>query len=423
MPVARSPQPSKLRIRRPFLATLFVCATLTACDPREALEKLTPAPPTAHGRYAKALTDAGLAESALGKEWLSASDSALRAPLDISLPFEESGFYSRAEARAVAYRVRLRGGERLALTVRSEGLPAELFVDLFEVQTGSGDSTMSFEHRVSAEPAPAAADSVIARDTSASESDSTSRETALALRFEAERDGIFVVRFQPELLRDGRYVLAMRSEPILAFPVQGKDSRAVQSAFGADREAGRRLHKGIDIFAPRGTPALAAIDGVVRSISPNNLGGNVVWLSDARHGQSLYYAHLDRHVVVAGQSVRVGDTLGFVGNTGNARTTPPHLHFGIYRRGQGAVDPLPWVRRTAATPPRLTADTARLGARGQVVARSASLRVAPASRADTVRRVARGTSLRLMGAAGGWYRVQFDDGVAGYLSAREVGTP
>jgi murein DD-endopeptidase MepM/ murein hydrolase activator NlpD len=417
------PSPGHLRsARRALFATTIACVTFSACNPREALHSLAP-PPTAHGRYAKSLTDAGLGETALGREWLAASDSALRAPLDVTLPFEESGFYSRAEARAVAYRVRLRGGERLALSVSSEGLPAELFVDLFEQRAESGDSVATFDHRASAERLPIDPDSGLARDATMPIADSVPASSPWALHFEAEHDGTFVVRFQPELLRDGRFVLAMRTEPILAFPVEGRDGRAVQSFFGANREAGRRLHQGIDIFAPRGTPALAAVDGVVRSISPNQLGGNVVWLSDARHRQTLYYAHLDRHAVVAGQSVRVGDTLGFVGNTGNARTTSPHLHFGVYRRGQGPVDPLPWVRRTTAAAPRLTADTTRLGARGEVVARSASLRVAPATRADTVRRVARGTPLRLMGAAGGWYRVQFDDGVAGYLPAREVGTP
>jgi murein DD-endopeptidase MepM/ murein hydrolase activator NlpD len=57
----------------------------------------------------------------------------------------------------------------------------------------------------------------------------------------------------------------------------------------------------------------------------------------------LYYAHLDRHAVSAGQRVRKGEIVGFIGNTGNARTTAPHLHFGIYRRGQGAIDPLYYV--------------------------------------------------------------------------------
>lgn len=58
-------------------------------------------------------------------------------------------------------------------------------------------------------------------------------------------------------------------------------------------------------------------------------GGKVVWMRDEARGMSLYYAHLDSQHVAAGAYVRPGDTLGFVGKTGNARTTPPHLHFGI----------------------------------------------------------------------------------------------
>lgn len=412
------------RPRRIASAALLLSASLGACDPREAIRDLVTPAPTAHERYAQSLVAAGLAETALGKEWLAASDSALHAPLEVTLPFRETGFYSRAEARAVAYRLRLRGGERLTLTVSSEGLPAQLFVDLFEARIDTGpDTSVHFNHRASALQLPVGPGDRTARDSSRPPSDSTPVGASLSLEFESERDGTYVVRFQPELLRDGRFQLAMHTEPILAFPVAGRDQRAVQSFFGADREAGRRSHKGIDIFAPRGTPALAAVDGVVRSIAPNELGGNVVWLSDGRRRQTLYYAHLDRHAVVAGQTVRVGDTLGFVGNTGNARTTPPHLHFGIYRRGEGAVDPLPWVRRRSTDAPRLVADTARLGTRDEVRARSVALMAAPAARADTLRSVTRGTPLRVMGAAGAWYRVQFDDGAAGYLPARQVGTP
>jgi hypothetical protein len=135
----------------------------------------------------------------------------------------------------------------------------------------------------------------------------------------------------------------------------------------------------------------------------------------------LYYAHLDRHAVTPGQVVRAGDTLGFVGNTGNARTTPPHLHFGIYRRGEGAVDPWPWVRRERSAYPRLAADPSRLGTRGRTITANASVMVAPSTRGDTVRRVARDTPLQLVGAAGAWYRVHLPDGVAGYLPARTVG--
>ena len=65
--------------------------------------------------------------------------------------------------------------------------------------------------------------------------------------------------------------------------------------------------------------------------------------ADPAGRRTLYYAHLDRREVSPGARVRPGDVVGFVGNTGNARATAPHLHFGIYRPGSGAVDPLPFI--------------------------------------------------------------------------------
>ena len=62
------------------------------------------------------------------------------------------------------------------------------------------------------------------------------------------------------------------------------------------------------------------------------LGGNTVWLNTP--GTSYYYAHLDRVAVRDQQRVKVGDVLGYVGNTGNARNMPSHLHFGVYRWGE-----------------------------------------------------------------------------------------
>src|SRR5690606_26698236 len=133
--------------------------------------------------------------------------------------------------------------------------------------------------------------------------------------------------------------------------------------------------------------------------------------------QSLYYAHLDSHAVQAGQRVRVGDTLGYVGNTGNARTTAPHLHFGIYRRGRGPIDPLAHVRLIAAAPPRVLADTTRLGRAGMTRIANATLREAPHASSMALREIPNATALQIMGASERWYRVQFEDGTSGYLTA------
>ena len=102
-----------------------------------------------------------------------------------------------------------------------------------------------------------------------------------------------------------------------------------------------RLHEGQDIFAPRDTPVVSATDGVVVRIGENKLGGHTVSVLGPG-ARTYYYAHLDHYAegIHVGQLIARGTVIGYIGNTGNARTTPPHLHFGVYGR-QGALNPLP----------------------------------------------------------------------------------
>ena len=130
----------------------------------------------------------------------------------------------------------------------------------------------------------------------------------------------------------------------LAFPVAGKRSN-IGSFWGASRDGGSRSHEGIDIFAKKGTPVVAIANGTIVSKGRTPLGGKVLWLKPAGHSWSAYYAHLDKQKVKEGQYVRKGQVIGTVGNTGNARHTPSHLHFGIYT-GKGAVNPLPYVKNS-----------------------------------------------------------------------------
>jgi len=125
----------------------------------------------------------------------------------------------------------------------------------------------------------------------------------------------------------------------LAMPVEKIKPRQIQDTWGTARSGGRK-HEGIDIFAKRGTPILSATQGIVVRVGTDDLGGKVVWIA----GPSLsrhYYAHLNDYAdqIQEGDWVEVGEVIGYVGNTGNAKTTPPHLHYGIYLNGQGAVNP------------------------------------------------------------------------------------
>lgn len=369
--------------------SIVAFALLAACDGAVGPLAERLAPETAHEAYAEGLRDADLAATALGGGWLRAADSALLAPVAVSLPFRESGWFSPDEARAVAYRVELRAGQRLVAELRAGDSTAVLFADLYEVP----EDTLAPLDRI------ASADS-----------------TTDSLTVTARRDRAYVLRVQPELLRGVRYDLVLRAAPSLAvFPVAGRGPGSVRSFFGAERDGGARAHHGIDIFAPRGTPVVAATDGFVRSTTPSRLGGKLVWLRDDEYRQSLYYAHLDTVLVVPGQQVRAGDTLGLVGNTGNARTTPPHLHFGIYSRGP--KDPLPYVREPRERPTEVTAALAALGERRRTGARVA-LRARPD--ADDGETLAVGTPLRVIGAAGASYRVVLPDGRAGWVRARST---
>ena len=132
----------------------------------------------------------------------------------------------------------------------------------------------------------------------------------------------------------------------------------MQSFWGDPRDGGQRRHEGIDIFAPKLTPAIAVADGYVSGVTEGGIGGKAVWLNVAGKNIHLYYAHLDRQLVRDGQAIKQGDTLGLIGNTGNAKYTAPHLHFGIYTP-DGPVDPFPFVNKTIKTaPPLATKDFA-----------------------------------------------------------------
>lgn len=133
----------------------------------------------------------------------------------------------------------------------------------------------------------------------------------------------------------------------ILIPVKGVRSRQIADTFMAPRPGGR-LHEGQDIFAPKGTPIYSATEGIVWRIGVGELGGLYVYVLGPG-GRRYYYAHLDAYAegLEEGQEVSPQTLLGYVGNTGNARTTPPHLHFGVYGNwlsDERVVNPLPLLR-------------------------------------------------------------------------------
>lgn len=148
----------------------------------------------------------------------------------------------------------------------------------------------------------------------------------------------------------------------LAMPVEGVRVSAVGDSWHAPRSGGR-LHEGQDIFAARGTAVRSATEGYVVRVGESPLGGNTVWVTGAG-GRSYYYAHLDSYApgLAVGDYVTTETVLGFVGATGNAAGTSPHLHFGVYAAGV-VVNPLPLLNdRADAPPPDAAGKTRRPGA-------------------------------------------------------------
>jgi murein DD-endopeptidase MepM/ murein hydrolase activator NlpD len=347
-------------------------------------------PSTPHERYEFAFRQVGLETTALGYQWIDASRDALEEALPIEPPMSESGYFDPTEAPSLGYRISMRRGQRLVVNVGMPGTAHKVFIDLFRVR--DGDTPQQFVHQVSADSSSASLEHI------------------------AGRDGEYVLRLQPELLTGGAYVLTVLHTASLAFPVTGHDTGAIRSGWGAARDGGRRRHEGVDIFARRGTPVIAALDGRVRSTRSSRLGGNVVWLRTSLG--SLYYAHLDSVAVGRDSLVRVGDTVGFVGNTGNARTTPPHLHFGVYARG--ATDPYPFIYQPSQAPPRLTADTNLVGTTVRARESAVNVRRSPGQRGEVVRTLSADTPMHVLGGAGSWFRVRLPDRTKGFVFATSV---
>lgn len=263
--------------------------------------------------------------SAVGASWLDAAESAVAVPAIVGAPIEELLFFDPLQPSATAYRFPAKRGHRVSIDIKSE--IDQLFVDLFRIAESSETSLVH----------------VASRDS----------ETGL-LQFEPRRDADYLLRVQPELLRGGKVSIGIVVRASLSFPVDGAGPENIWSFFGDPRDAGARVHEGIDIFAPRGTPLLAASDSVVIRVSVRVRGGNVVFLYDEDRDLRLYYAHLEEQLVTQGQALRAGDIIGTVGNSGNAITTPTHLHLGLYRGGWGgAVDPWEFF----VDPARVTPDS------------------------------------------------------------------
>lgn len=338
--------------------------------------------------YQRKLSNAGLDQTAMGKAWINAGQTSVSKPLRIRVPYKEQGYFPAERVVATAFRFDVLRGQRL--NIRLSKTPAEdfmVYMDLWAFREGSSPKAI------------ASADTLNA-----------------SITVDVDEEAEYLLRLQPELLKSGSYTLEIVSGPSLSFPVKTGGRKRIESLFGVGRDANTRRHEGIDIFGPKHTPVVASANGVVTRVGENNLGGLVVMMRPDNKNYTLYYAHLDKQLAVEGQEVKIGDTLGLMGNTGNARTTPPHLHFGIYT-GSGAIDPMPFVNPEVQEAKPITAATASINASLKSKA-TMSLRECPDTKALTLKSIEPSTVVLIEAATDSWYKATMPDGTTGYLPSK-----
>ncbi|MGQ0814572.1 MAG: peptidoglycan DD-metalloendopeptidase family protein [Gemmatimonadota bacterium] len=376
-----------------FLSLLIAAGACTRYVPT-AMKSSGPRAATSRDRYEDELLRSEAGSGRAYAEWSAAGRRALRERLSIRPSFRELLHFSPERATAVGYRLQLKRGQRVSIALERRGA-SSLFTEVFE-EIGPGEPIFRLVHSASAR--------------------------AVHVTFEARTDGPHVVRVQPELFGSGEVMVAVTTAAGHTFPVLGKNSRAIGSFFGDARDGGRRDHEGIDIFAAAGTSVVAVAPGVISAVNHTPIGGKVIWQHDPQRNVTYYYAHLRTQNVRAGARVQAGDVIGTVGNTGNARTTPPHLHFSVYKPGRAAIDPVPFLYDQPGDVARpLLVDLGALGDMRTTTASRVTLRREPSAAAAAVATLSGRQDVYVVGGVHNWYRVQLEDGRGGFLRARDLG--
>lgn len=357
---------------------LGTVALFTAC---KGITKVTDAitNPSAREMYAREFKK----QPTVIGQWEAAYISAQQDSLTINLPYGEKGAFNPYRPLAYSYNVNMQEGEVLVAATALDSVQQRVFTDVFEYN----DAT--YTH------------------VEANHSDNTN------VFYEIKNSGMYKVVIQPEIAANTGFFINIYKKPRYGFPVLGKSNEAVGSFFGMERDGGKRKHEGIDIFAKRGTPVVAVTNGTITRTGNQGLGGKQVWQRDGLFNYAIYYAHLDSITATDGRTAKIGDTLGFVGNTGNAFGTPPHLHFGIYKSFSGAVNPLPFVYKGDIVtqkqfPKNYTAVIVKAKS-------AANIRKGPETTFTKVGNVAINDTLILLGQHKDWLHIQTTAGQKAYI--------
>ncbi|MFV9483760.1 peptidoglycan DD-metalloendopeptidase family protein [Christiangramia sp. ASW11-125] len=308
--------------------------------------------------------------------WESRIQKALNDSIEVEMPYTEAGNLKPKSFHIYSYQAYLKPGEILNTNFKTDSSSTLIFTEIYR----RNNQTKKFEQVLKPKP-----------DGSIS--------------YEVEENGLYKVIFQPEIEAHTPFTIQLAIVAAYQFPVSGGENADIGSYWGDIRDGGSRDHEGIDIFADRATPVVATTSGRIGFSGEKGLGGKQVWLRDSKRSQSIYYAHLDS-IIPNLNSVKTGDTLGFVGNTGNAKTTPPHLHFGIYRRNTGAIDPLGFVYKTETLESAIPKDN-EIAQQLRVSSTKANLRNKAAASNSKIMKTARnGELLFVQGKTADWYHVR-----------------
>ncbi|WP_231464622.1 M23 family metallopeptidase [Pedobacter sp. Leaf132] len=377
-------------MNHPLRLTILICSFclasfLNACK-SGSVSIFKPASP--HEQYQRKLISAGLDKTAMGALWLTSATLSLDKALNITIPFKEAGYFSAEKANAAAYKFKALKGQKLTISIiKKPATGASIYLDVWQMNT----ENMKL---------------VASADTLNSN-----------ILFDVEDEGTFLIRLQPELLQSVEYRLEITSGPSQGFPTHS-GLNSVKSFFGDGRDANTRKHEGVDIFGKFRSPVIATNDGTVERVNENNLGGRVVWFRPANKDYTLYYAHLDEQLVNAGQQVKKGDTLGLMGNTGNAKTTAPHLHFGLYTRG-GAINPLPFINPYIQQPDNIASPLVNLNKTFRT-AQNVFLHHSTEKKDESYAKLQSGTILTVSAANAKWVKAELADGGTGFIEYNAI---
>jgi len=207
-------------------------------------------PPSPREAYARNFEE----NDTIFKQWDASFELALNDSLKVELPYVEVGRFTKNYFSTYGYTMNLGHGEKVIVSLTSDSDSIPVFINIHNSHTPD-----SLEVKPLLE---------------------TKRFGRLPVELPIEKTGIYSILIQPEANQIADFKLEIYTLPTLGFPVAGYSTDAIQSFWGAPRSGGTRSHKGVDIFAPRLTPALAVTDGRISYTGERGLGGKQVWLKE-----------------------------------------------------------------------------------------------------------------------------------------------